>query len=125
MGRPAAPPAATSTGPAIASTEAGNQRANSPSSASIRSTTIAVKLARMLRAKLRRAGMQQARQRIAAQPPAGRCAGVEGRAVGSDGTERAEQCQQGEACQWHGCGGDAAGECAAQDTSGTPSLADR
>ena len=75
--------------------------------------------------ELRRTRIQQARQRVAPQPPPRRCAGVEGGALGADRQRRAEQRQHREARRERQRVAGAAGQGAAKQHRGTPCLADR
>ncbi len=81
--------------------------------------------ARMLRAQQRRAGMQQARQRIAAQPPPRRRTGIERRAVGRHREPRPQQRQHRERRQRRRQIRRPAAQRGREHTRGTIGLADR
>ena len=89
--------AATSSGPAMASVAAGIQRANRPSTASTRSTTTAASSAGVPGAQHRRAGGEQAGERVGAQAPPRGGAGLEGGPLGQHRQAGAQHGQDGEA----------------------------
>ena len=114
---------ATSSGPMIASAAAGSQRAWRPSSASMRSTTVAVSSPVCWVRSRAGPALQQARQRVGAQPPPRRGSRVEGGAFSGDRQRRARQREQRKARQQRKSVARLAGQRAGEQHRGAPGLA--